>query len=782
MTVRSRIAAAITPLILLLAACGTTAAPADTTSASPLAGDALPATPAQRFRAEIRRTAYGVPHIKADDMGGLGYGYGYASASDNICDIADRLLTVSGERARFLGPGEGGANVTSDLYHRRMINSRRVEALLAGPPGAPDTPTAEARALAEGYAAGINRWLDEVGVDAIPDDRCRGAAWVRRITAIDFWRHMYVGQTVDGFFAPTVDAAPPREAAGIGPERRPADLADPDAGLGSNAYGVGREMTRAGRGVLLGNPHYPWDGVNRYYRAHFIIPGDLNVVGMAYVGMPLIRIGHTERLAWSNTVSTARRHGYFELTLNPEDPTQYLFEGAYVPMSRETVSVDVLRNGRIEQETRTLYATRHGPLFVSESYPWTKARAYALRTLEVGLRDPDQYISVWRAKSVREMKAALATRQSYRFNTTAVDAGGEALYGDLGMIPNVSPALVEACATSDFAKERWREGRWPVLDGSRADCDWPTDPDSSIPGAAGASRTPHQFRTDYVLQSNDSYWLTNAKAPLTGYSPIFGDEATARSLRTRIAHEQVERRIAGTDGFGPPKFDLASMQAVIYSNRHFGAELVRDDLVKACRASRRKSLAQACDVLAAWDLKVDLDSRGAHLFHLFAEAGGLKFRTPFNPRDPVRTPNTLDTRNPAVLAALQTAVDRLAELRIPLDARLGDVQAETRNGVPIPIHGGAGPEGVFNVISVEALEPEKGWTSIRHGASWIFAVEFTDAGPRSAGILTYSQSTNPASPHYSDQTWLYSQKGWDDLRFTEAAIEAGLVSRLTIAE
>ena len=61
-------------------------------------------------------------------------------------------------------------------------------------------------------------------------------------------------------------------------------------------------------------------------------------------------------------------------------------------------------------------------------------------------------------------------------------------------------------------------------------------------------------------------------------------------------------------------------------------------------------------------------------------------------------------------------------------------------------------------------------------------VEFTDQGPVSQGILTYSESTNPTSPHYSDQTRLYSQKGWDDLRFTEAAVEAGTLSRKTISE
>ena len=745
-------------------------------SAAPTVDEGSAASP--RFTAEIRRTAFGVPHIKAEDMGGIGYGYGYASAQDNVCEIADRLLTVSGERAKFLGPGDNDANVVSDLYHRRIIQSRRVEDLLNGPPGSPNTPTREALALAEGYAAGYNRHLRE-SRDKIADPRCAGAAWVREITALDFWRHMYVGQTVDGFFAPTTTAAPPgADRAAIAPDMIPEDA----SGWGSNAYAIGREMTKNGKGVLLGNPHYPWDGVNRFYRTHFIIPDDINIVGISYIGMPMIRIGHNETLAWSNTVSTARRHGYYELTLNPDDPTQYRYEGAWIPMEKQDVAVSVMRDGLARSETRPLYSTRWGPLFESESFPWTRERAYALRTMETGLRDPDQYMAVWRAKTVREMKAALARWQSFRFNATAVDSTGEALYGDMGLIPNVTRDLAARCATSGFAKDQWEKTRFPVLDGSRRACDWESDPDASAPGAVGAAAGPHQFRTDYVLQSNDSYWLTNMYAPITGLSPVFGDEATPRSLRTRAAHEQVERRMKGTDGIGAPKFDLETMKQVMLSNRHYGGELIRDDLVAACRAANKPKLAPACDALARWDLKVNLDSRGAHLFHLFAEAGGIRFKDAFDPNNAVHTPAKLDTGDARVIAALDAAVDKLAELKIPVDARLGDVQAETRNGKRIPVHGGAGPEGVFNVITVEDLEPEKGWTSIRHGASWIYAVEFTEQGPKSQGFLSYSQSTDPTSPHYSDQTELYSRKGWDDLLWRDTDVEKATVSRLTISE
>ncbi len=731
----------------------------------------------RHFSAEIRRTAYGVPHIKADDYGGIGYGFGYASAEDNLCEILDRMMTVTATRARYLGPGENDANIRSDLYHQRVIQSGETEKLLAGPDGSPDTPSADARQLAAGYVAGINRFIRDRR-DAITDPRCKGQPWVREIAEIDFWRHMFVGQTIDGFIAPTTTAAPPSLArASLSP-----DAYIDEVGLGSNAYGLGKEATRAGKGMVLGNPHYPWEGPNRFYRTHFIIPGKLNIVGVSYIGMPLIRMGHTENIAWSNTVSTARRYGYYELTLDPADPTRYMYEGRSTPMQRTDVAVEVLRDGKLARETRTLYSTRWGDVVSSKTYPWTSKTAFALRTPRVGLRDLDQYMGVWQAKNVRELRATLGKYQSYRFNTTAADSSGEALYGDLGMIPNVPADLAAQCSISDFAREQWQKERVPVLDGGRAACDWRTDVDSTSPGVFGPAASPHLLRTDYVTQSNDSYWLTNPAQPLTGYSPIWGDEATQRSLRTRLGLIQVADRIAGTDGYGPPKFDLTSLQNVIYGDRHYGAELVRDALVRLCWQSEKPAMAAACKALAAWDGRVNLDSRGAHLFHLFAENGGLKFKVPFDPKDPVHTPNTLDIADHKVIEALEKAVTQLNDLGIPLDARLGDVQRETRGDERIPIHGGAGPEGVFNVITVEDLEPKLGWTSIRHGASWIMTMAFTAEGPVSQGILTYSESTDPTSPHHSDQTRLYSAKGWDDLRFTDGAVEAGTESRLRIEQ
>lgn len=743
---------------------------------------ATPAAAAERdYRAEVTRTAYGAPHVKAADYGSLGYGGGYAAAQDNFCDFADRQLTVNAERARHLGPGDNDANIVSDLYHQQLRQSGRLEALLAGD----HKPSADARALAKGFIAGINRYVRDTGVANLPDARCRGAAWVRTYDEMDYWRSVVATQQPT-LMAAVVAAGPPGAPELIAP-RGPAERSPVPEGQGSNAYALGREVTKSGRGVLLGNPHYPWDGINRFTRMHMIIPGKLNVVGAGLQNSPTIGIGHNRWFAWTHTVSTARRFGLFELTLDPKDPTAYLFEGASVPMTRGSVTIQVKTASGLTPVTRTFYATRFGPIVESAANPptpWTAQRAYALREAGPDLRGIDQYLEMYQARSVRELAATLAKFQAAGFNTTAVDAAGEAYYGDVGALPYVTDAKAEACSKSEVAKTTWKLSRIPVLDGSRAACDWDSDPRAATPGIFPPQVLPQIFRSDYTSNSNDSYWLTNPKQPLTGYARILGDEATARSLRTRLSLKLIDDRVAGVDGLGPPKFDLATVQGVLFNNRNLGAEITRDSLLALCRraaAGAHPELADACRALDAWDLKVNLDSRGAHIFRLFADKGGLRFKVPFDPADPVNTPNTLDVDDPRVLAALVGAVKQLRDLGIAMDAPLGQVQSEPRaGGERIPIHGGPGPEGIFNVITPVDLKPALGWTKIRHGSSWIMTVEFTPKGPMSQGVLSYSQSTNPDSPNAADQTRLYSQKGWDDLRFTEAAIRKGAVSRVVL--
>src|ERR1700754_4630851 len=72
------------------------------------------------YEATVWRTHYGIPHIVANDLGSLAYGQGYAFAQDHVCLLADQVLKVRAERAKFLGPGPDGAILGSDFGYRLL--------------------------------------------------------------------------------------------------------------------------------------------------------------------------------------------------------------------------------------------------------------------------------------------------------------------------------------------------------------------------------------------------------------------------------------------------------------------------------------------------------------------------------------------------------------------------------------------------------------------------------------------------------------------------------------
>src|SRR5690242_7002288 len=348
--------------------------------------------PTGGLQATIRRTSHGIPHILASDFAGLGYGYGYAFAQDNICVLADSYVTVDGQRSRYFGPdgsytvgGNGSVNnnLNSDFFYQRVIDRGTVEHLLSLP--APQGPRPEIKEGVRGFVAGYNRYLRDTGVNNLSDPNCRGKPWVHEITEIEAYRRFYQlgliasqGVAIDGIGS----AQPPTGPVASPTAAEQSQMIDnlqqklPLGGVGSNALALGKDATDNGRGMMLGNPHFPWDGSERFYEAQLTIPGVVNVEGASLFGVPIVLIGHTDNLAWSHTVSTGYRFTPFEEKLVPGSPTSYLQDGQQKQMRADNVTVMVKNpDGSLSPQSRTLYSTDHGSIFTSllgqNLFPWT---------------------------------------------------------------------------------------------------------------------------------------------------------------------------------------------------------------------------------------------------------------------------------------------------------------------------------------------------------------------------------------------------------------------------
>jgi acyl-homoserine-lactone acylase len=789
----------------------------------------LPAAAApERYRATILRDRFGIPHITAPDWGSLGFGQGFAAAADHGCDLADQVVRVRSERARWLGPGEADTHLNSDLALLALGVRRRAERLYPKLSG-------RVREALNGYAAGYNAFLRRRGAGRFPG-WCRGEPWVRPISPVDLLT-VYVdlqllasGRQLARFIptarppaAPSgapVPGEPRTTPAGVAPGAAPsagAPAVAPAVALGpppaaSNGWAIGRRRTAGADGLLLANPHFPWEGELRFWEVHLRIPGRLDVYGATLHGVMGVLIGFNRAVAWTHTVSAGHRFTLYRLDLDPADPTRYRYGEGWRTMRSRTYRVRVRGDdGRLRTEERTLWSSHYGPMLDLPGVGWSGTQAVTYRDANLDNEAfLDQFLAMDTARSLGEFRDAHRRHNGIPWvNTIAVGRDGRVWYADTAATPRLAQATIrrwlEALERDPFTKTVQENGA-VLLDGSDPGNEWVEVAGARSPGLVPFREQPQLSRLDYVFNANDSYWLANPRRLLEGYSPMHGRERTPRTPRTRQNVVQLEE-----DGGADGRFTLGELQRSALSNRSLTAELLRAPLVETL-CGDPGDLAAACEVLARWDGRFDRDSKGAALWRLFIEAytpeeltrAGPLFRRDFDPDDPVGTPTGAAFGDPThaarARAALTQAVADLAAAGHTPDVAYGVLHHAPRGGRRVGLHGGPGETlGITNVVAggrlgatSEPLPPRpppvreggsltrEGWP-VTYGTSFLLAVAFRDGRPRARALLTYGQSSDPASPHHDDQLGRFAAKRWRTVLFADRQLrDADGVSTLRV--
>jgi acyl-homoserine-lactone acylase len=765
------------------------------------------------YRAVIRQTKHGIPHITGKTFGDLGFGSGYMAADASACTLIDTLITGRGERSLWFGAKERyddqvtleASNLQVDAFVTDLHNRHVVEKLLADKQAGPGR---QARAMVEGYTAGVNKYLT---TRQVKDPECRGEAYldgVLKVKPIDLWYGVYMANLLASsgvFVKQIVDADPPSpgdpglpaapvSAADLTQAQREAIVAglagtggNQDRPFGSNATAVGGDRTTTGRGMLLGNPHFPWRGRYHFTQQHLTIPGKYDVAGASLIGSPVVNIGWNKNVAWSHTVSTAYRFTPYEYRL--VGPTTYVSESGPTPLEHREVKVKVRKgDGGVETVPEDLWRTSEGYVVEDPSIllTWSPASVWALRDANAEhLRTIDVFLEMAKASNVTDLlRRQDAAAGMPWVNTTAADRNGDVLYADHSIVPNVPNELADQCMTP-VGRVLFQLAGLPGLDGTRArsSCAWGTDADAERPGIFGPSNLPEVVRRDYVFNSNDSYWTPNATVRLEGYDRIIGCERCERTMRTRMVSQYVVDRFARNGGTG--KESPRSLAGHEHENRVRAAEVmsVGGDLDTLCSATGE---AEACAVLKRWDRHSERTSVGNHIFEEFmkrAPADKL-WEVPFDPNDPFNTPRDLNQSDADVQAAMKAAIASIRSKGIAFDAPWGSLQvAGDRGAKPIPLGGGLGDlAGNANALASYAPEQNKDhYRPVTYGSSHIQAIAFLPKGRvKARTILTYSQYENPRSRWSQDQTKLFSRGKWVDFAWTGKQIRHDLVRRLVI--
>lgn len=802
-------------LLLAIAACS---------DANNTSSPAIP-EPSITYSADITWTEYGIPHITAADFGSAGYGNGYAFASLNFCGLMREIVRANGQTARYF---DDGGDINRDFLYTWLNTDERIQRIFI------DEQSQHIRDLNAGYVAGVNRYLEETGVDNLSegDEGCRGKSWVRPITVLDLGKLLHklvLRASADPLRNVTLAATPTQAVAVRGKPAKPAPQRENSSQqqlfaqlasrspeelalhldlpklqeMGSNGYGIGADASQSGRGLVLSNTHFPWQGNLRWAMSHVTIPGEYDVFGVSLVGIPMPVMGMNKDLAWTHTVAEGGRFTFYELTLDPDNPLQYQYDGELRQIEAHPVTIERrLPDGSLENLEHTFYSSQFGPIVDLGAFDpllagWPNVigtvMTYRDANLE-NLRGFDMWLKMGTASNMEQFIAATRILGNPWTNTIAADRHGDALYGDISVMPHVTQQLMDNCVRGFLAPIVTSLGVI-TLDGSDSACEWGSD-EGAPPGIFGYDNLPTYASRDYGANGNNSYWVPNGRVRLERFPPIMGGERIELDFRARQVMIKAEERRSGSDDRGVPGFNIDNLRELMYDNRNIAADMMTDDVVTICRAvtdwspysDNPEAAAGICNILDDWDRRYNLDSVGSHIFFEFFvkvyQFDNL-WEVLFNPDDPLYTPRNLNVGDAALvetlLHSLGDVVDELLADNIPLKIAWGEIQYSERNGERIGIHGGSGGF-MFNAIYADRVA-DAGYTQDFTGSSFIMATTWDDTDcPDAFGVMTYSQSTDPASLHFADSTKLYSQKGWIDLPFCEADITAQEISRESIEE
>jgi acyl-homoserine-lactone acylase len=745
--------------------------------------------------------------VRAADWGGLGFGQGWACARDHLPVLADQFVKVRGERARWHGAGPLEGHLASDFGYRVLDLRRRGAELLAAQPP-------EIVELLEGYTAGYNRSLHEQQLAGTLPEWCAGAAWMRPIEVADLAAYLVdvaclasgrnVAQLIGRAEAPGPEGPmPPSPMEALG-----------NSVPASNGWAVGGDVSASGGGMVLANPHFPWQGEARFWECHLTIPGTYDVYGVCLLGAPGVQIGFNSQLAWTHTFSVGHRFTLYRLDLDPADPTRYRSGDDWRSMAATDRVAEVLgADGTVESVTRRLWTSHHGPMLNLPLLGWGNEVGFTYRDANLdNTRMLEQFLGMGRATDVASFRQVFHDVGGMPWaNTLVADAAGDAWYGDHSATPALTPGASQRYRRrlgEDLVAALLAENRIALLDGSDPDDDWQERDGARSPGLEPPAAMPELFRRDVLVNANDSHWCSHWDERLEGFPVLCGPERSPQSLRTRQNLRQARALAERGD------VTVDDLVDAVYDGPSLSAELVLDAVVERCRAAgtvtvegHEADLDEVADVLEDWDRTVTLDARGAVLWRelmcglgatAWRDAGAL-FAEPFDAEHPIDTPRTLAplVGRPAddpVVHAAGHAVRVLAAAGVPLDASLREAQWAPRGSARVVVPGGGEGEGVMNVLVCtenlknHSLEPvpagpppvagreltglAEGGYQLRYGASFLMAVDVTPDGPRGIGLLAYGQSGDVRSPHHADGTVAFAQRQLRPLRFTDAEIDA----------
>lgn len=725
-------------LIAALVAAFVATRPAPAAGSHPVAGEI-----------EVLRDQWGVPHIYAASTEDLFYAQGYVAAKDRLFQLdlwrrqnTGHLAEVLGESAiardriarlvRFRGNWDAewksyspdtkliATNFVAGINaYIKSLKKRPVEFEVAGYDPALWEPE-DVTARVAGLLMTHNLTYE---VQRAEDIRAFGIETVNRVLPPDPFIRIDIPKGLDLSLI-TKDILQAYTAAVVTP--RFTDVKD----HGSNNWVVDGTMTKTGRPILANDPHRPVILPSLRKTWHLVAPG-WNAFGAGEPALPGVALGHNEDIAWGFTIVNIDQQDLYVEKLNPANPDEYRFQGAWHKVEIEHQQLKV--KGHASAIDLELRYTIHGPVIHEDR---AKNVAYALKWVgaDAGGAGYLPALGLMRAKNWEQFRTGASRYMVPSENLVYADTKGNIGWIAGGFAP---------------VRRNW-SGLLPVP-GDTGEYEWNGYlPINDVPQVYNPAR-------HYVATANHNILPE-------GYTKQLSYE-----FRPRFRFERIREVLESQS-----KFDIADFERLQQDVASIPARRFQAVLAKWTPPADKGAVV---DELLKWDARVTTDSHAALIYELWmSRLPAAMFGPALGKR--VELPMVLDTleKSPdskAMASSLEAALSAMktgtwGELhQITFSHPVGRKEW-SRGPVSRP-----GDANTVNATSGAAFRQDG-------GASYRQIIDLAD-WDRSVMSNVPGESGDPSSKHYDDLIAGWAKGEYHPMPFSRKAVEAVTDERFVIS-
>ena len=396
------------------------------------------------------------------------------------------------------------------------------------------------------------------------------------------------------------------------------------------------------------------------------------------------------------------------------DNRKYIVDGQEYELEKLKAKIYIKILGFPIKINRKYFKSIYGPTLKN------KLGYYSIRTPTLfNIRALEQWWKMGKSKNFTEFYNTLKMKQIPGFNIGYADKNDTIFYISNGIIPKRAEGFNwKGIVPGDTKKTLWND-YYDIED---------------LPQVI-------QPKAGFIYDANHSpFKSTSAEEnpKEEDYSERMGYETYDNNRSTRLI-ELIESydKVSYKD-FKDIKYDNSFPSKFNYS-------FMDISVIENLSIDPNNDLFEILDIIQKWNRKTDINSQGAGVY------GVLYYQLIRNYRNEIQTNNNTVSEE-TLLSAMVDTKSYLINNFGTINITLGDFQKLVRGDKELPIW------GLPDVITAMSSRPYKdGKHRVTQGESYIGLVRFNEKGPILESIISYGNSDNPNSEHYTDQMELYSK-------------------------